>query len=376
MKRSFRYQSIFTYGSLQSVGHTEEYFAKHTRKLIIYIVMPRLKNRGNFIRVYRQGRLVKEEPIWSSSNFFFYYLFWLWHYWKFILVYFERKEKFVVLSGHPISFFGMTVQKLLRPQIKFAFWIGDYYPPVKLSLRIYEAIKKYYHDRIPICYYLSDVINCTMNDGVIAATDRQKTVMWGVKVPDVFNKPTPSKRFTILFVGLIKEGQGIETLFSFLSGHREYFLNIIGVCQDDLFRHYQKIIKKLGIGYQVFFPNTFYSESELQKLAKSCHVGIALYDLGPSNVTYYTDPGKVKTYAELGLPIIMTDTSGIIPYIRRFGCGKVIHLGKKELECTLSKIRESYVQYQKGLTNFVRYFSFETYYKNAFVALEQHSVSA
>ena len=136
MKVSCRYQSIFTYGSLQSIGHTEDYFSANTRKLIVYIIMPRLKNKGNFLRIYQNGRLLKEKKIWSSENFFFYYLSWFWHNWKFILEYFEKEESFIVLSGHPIFFFGMSIQKLLRPNIRFAYWIGDYFPPVNLSLRL------------------------------------------------------------------------------------------------------------------------------------------------------------------------------------------------------------------------------------------------
>ena len=167
--------------SLQFCGHIEEYFAAHTEKLVVYIVMPRLKNRGNLVRVYKAGKLVEEEKVWSSDNIFLYYLSWLWQYWKFILVYFGRKEHFVVLSGHPISFFGMSIQKFLRPNIRFAYWIGDYFPPVNLSLRLFEKLKKYYHDRVSYTYYLSDTINRILNEGTIMNDRWKKTVMWGVK---------------------------------------------------------------------------------------------------------------------------------------------------------------------------------------------------
>lgn len=318
--------------------------------------------------MYRQGRLVKEEKVWSSSNFFLYYVSWLCHYWKFILVYFERKEKFVVLSGHPISFFGMSLQKLLRPNARFAYWIGDYFPAVNVSLRLFEKLKKYYHDRVSYAYYLSATINKIFNEGNIVDNERKKTVMWGVK-PIITKKRDFKGQLSILFVGLVKEGQGIEVLLSFLAKHSDYTLKIIGICRDELFENYQALIGQYEIGDRVFFPNKFYSDTELTELAKTCHVGIALYDTGKLNATYYTDPGKVKTYAELGLPIVMTDTSGIAFFVKRFGCGEVIKK-EEEIETALEKMRSHYGEYQQGLKKFLSYFAYNAYYRKSFNALE------
>ncbi len=369
MKQAFRYKNIFMYASLQFCGHIEEYFAAHTEKLVVYIVMPRLKNRGNLVRVYKSGKLVEEKKVWSSDNIFLYYLFWLWQYWKFILVYFGRKEQFVVLSGHPISFFGMSLQKFLRPNIRFAYWIGDYFPPVNLSLRLFEKLKKYYHDRVSYTYYLSDTINNIFNEGNVVDNERKKTVMWGVK-PIITRKRDVKGRLNILFVGLVKEGQGIEVLLAFLAKHPDYTLNIIGICRDELFGNYQALIGQYGIGDHVFFPNKFYSDTELARVAKDCHVGIALYDIGKLNATYYTDPGKVKTYAELGLPIVMSNTSALVPYVKRFRCGEVVEFNKENLERSLLRIKKNYTQYQEGLSRFNKYFDYNTYYRQRFTTLE------
>ncbi len=369
MKQTYRYESIFTYGSLQSVGHAEEYFSEHTRKLVMYIVMPRVKNKGNLLRIYQDGRLVKEEKVLSSGNFFFYYLSWLWHNWKFILTYFEKEERFIVLSGHPIFFFGMSIQKLLRPNMQFAYWIGDYFPPINLSLRLFEKLKKYYHDRVSYTYYLSDTINKILNEGTIMNDRWKKTVMWGVK-PIITRRRDIKGEFNILFIGLLKEGQGIEVILKFLATHPEYALKIIGICRDDLFEYYQALIGQYGIGERVFFPNKFYSDSELEGIAKDCHVGIALYDIGKLNATYYTDPGKVKTYIEMGLPVVMSSTSAIAPYVINFCCGEIIDGQEPSLAQALVKIQRNYSSYCRGLKKFVDYFYFETYYKKSFRGLE------
>lgn len=369
MKRNYRYQSIFTYGSLQSVGHTEEYFAKYTRKLVVYIIMPRVKNRGNLLRIYQEGRLEKEEHVWSSNNFLLYYLSWFLYYWKFILTYFGGKEKFIVLSNHPISFFGMTIQKLLRPNVQFAYWIGDYFPPVNLFLRLFEKLKKYYHDRVSYTYYLSDTINKIFNEENVMNNKLKKTVMWGVKRNSI-EKRTLDGKLSILFVGLVKEGQGIEVLLPFLAKHPEYALKIIGICREELFKKYLALIAQNKICDRVFFPNKFYSDTELKSIAKHCHVGIALYDTGKLNATYYTDPGKVKTYIEMGLPVVMSSTSAIAPYITKFHCGEVIDSSETSLTEALVKIQRDFMYYQQGLKKFIDYFNFETYYQSRFSGLE------
>lgn len=367
MTKKFRYKNIFMYASLQFCGHMDEYFIKHTEKLVVFLVMPRLKSDYNIVRVYRKGKLRRERLVWSSSNIILYYLAWYVNYLTNLFYYFSRSESLIVLSNHPISFFGMSFQKMLR-RMTFAYWVGDYFPPVSVSLLVFESFKKYYHDRVTFTYYLSDRINRLLN-GKIAASRNHATVMWGVKR---VRKPriTSGSRFTLLFIGLIKEGQGLEFIFSFLSKHKDYFVNIIGICDETLFRRYANLIRTLGVTNQVFFPNTFYSDAQLIRLAKTCYIGVAMYDTSPLNSAYFTDPGKVKAYVELGLPVIMSDTTSIAPFVKKYRCGEVIENNEKAFESAALKIQREYVKYCKGLQKFIYHFYFETYYKRAFGALE------
>ena len=101
------------------------------------------------------------------------------------------------------------------------------------------------------------------------------------------------------------------------------------------------------------------------------HVGVALYEKGSTSSTYYTDPGKVKTYVDLGLPVIMTNMSAIAPYIQKFHAGEVIEEAS-DLHIAVEKIKKDYDRYQTGLRSFAKYFDYEKYYKQSFVALEVH----
>lgn len=367
-KKKFRYGNIFTYASLQFCGNIEEYFSHHAKKLVVFIVMPRLKNKDNLIRIYKRGKLVKEEKIQLSQNIFLYYFLWYVTYFRIILTYFSSKEKMISLSFHPVSLFGMTIQKILR-KITFVFWVGDYFPPTTMGVRTYEAVKKFYHDKIPYSCYLGDGINAKMN-GKVLDTYKRKTVMWGVKPKNLPRKTTKNK-FTILFVGVVKPSQGLDHIFSFLKSHKDSYLNIIGICDPQLFSKYKKIIKMNKIEKQVFFPNRFFSDDEVDKLSLRSHVGIAMYDTDPNNPTFYTDPGKVKAYIEMGLPVIMSDVSEVSKYIKNYKAGEVIEQNEYAIQHAIEKIKKNYTTYEKGVKKLTEYFYFERYYKSKFVFLEK-----
>lgn len=367
MKKSqFLYKNIFLYASLQFSGNIEEYFKQHTEKLVVFIVMPRVKNKFNLIRYYQRGKLIEEKKVSSSEGIFQYYYLWYIQYIKALLHYFSRDEKVAVIAFHPLSFFLMYTQKMLR-NIEFVYWVGDYFPRVNFSLRAYESVKKYFHDQITYSCYLSNRINEKMN-GSIVNSENRKTVMWGVKPKHIVRKPL-TKELQILFVGLIKPSQGIENMLLFLKEHKDYKIKILGVCEANFYKKLTALIKKYKIEKQVYFPNAFLSDDELEKESRTCHVAVALYDVSPLNATYYADPGKVKSYAEHGLPIIMSNISDVADYVKKFGCGEVVDR-IDDLDQAFIKIKKNYKKYLVGLEKFNQYFDYETYYKKSFRFLE------
>lgn len=361
--KQFLYQNLFMYSSLQFSGHVEEYFVENTQKLIVFVVMPRLKNKYNLLRVYEKGKLIKEEKVRTSQNIFLYYFFWWWYQQVFTYTYFSSKEFFILFGCHPVCFFGMSVFRLLR-KCTYAYFIGDYFPGDTFVIRLFEKVKKYYHDAIPYTFYLSDNINKIFN-GEIRNTKNRKTVMWGVN-PKKITRKLSVTQFHVLFVGLIKDSQGLEVVFAFLKDNKDTKLSIVGFCNDVLYKKYQELIHTFGIQKQVYFPNKFFSDEELDEFSQTCHVGIALYTIDSSNPTYYTDPGKVKAYAELGLPIIMSNTSAVAAYIKKFTAGEVIEKDPKSLQTALHRIKKNYIVYKQGLESFNKYFYYKEYYKEKF----------
>lgn len=366
-KSLFRYKNIFLQSSLQFIGNTLEYFIEHTEKLVVFIAMPRVKNKDNVVRLYSYGKLIKDESFILSENVFLYYLGFYIKYLKVINAYCSRKEHFFAVVFHPIFFFGMSIQKLWK-NIEFVYWVGDYFPGKNIIIILFEKLKKFYHDRVAYSCYASDIINKIMN-GKVLNNGNRKTVMLGVKPKAIIR--TYSNNFNILFVGLIKESQGLEFFYDFLKENKEYKLKVIGVCEKKLYAKYMSIIKRYNIGDQVYFPNKFFSDKELNEISKQCQIGIALYTADKSNVTYYTDPGKVKTYTELGLPVIMSNIPSVAPYILKFSAGEIVERNLSSLNAALRRIKKNYPKYVDGVEKFNRYFYFEDYYKERFKFLEK-----
>ncbi len=362
------YKRVFAYGSLQFCGHIKEYLVAHTADLMMFIVQPRVGSHANILRRYHDGAMVEERTVKSSQNLFLYYLLWYSNHVRELLSFCPKNRKTLVFGGHPVVFFGMGLLKLLRP-LAFAYWIGDYFPSAHPVIRLYEWVKKRYHDRVDYAYYLTDAINRVMNDGTVVDEPRRRTVMWGLKPYSAAPVP-PLEPFILLFVGLIRPGQGLEALFEFLVLHPEYRLSLIGVGQPAYVAGLQERLRQAGLCNRVFFPNQFYSESELLEVARTCHVGIALYDTDPGNFTHYADPGKVKAYAEMHLPVLMTRISDIAPFVERFHSGKVIE-NEGQMGAALEEIRLHYAFFQEGLEAFNGHFAYEQHYGRAFRSLEE-----
>lgn len=201
-----------------------------------------------------------------------------------------------------------------------------------------------------------------------------KTVMWGIKLEgrneqDLKLKSKGLGQITLGFIGVVRKGHGLDLAFKLLKEHKNIYIKILGECDNALYQKYQLIIEKYSISNRVEFENRFYKESELRRELSSCTVGVALYNTSKNDPIYYTDPGKVKTYTQFGLPVIMTNTSEIVPFIRKFKAGEITEATVDSLYASVIKIKKNYSKYLEGVGDFNGYFEYKNYYDKAFVIL-------
>ena len=131
------------------------------------------------------------------------------------------------------------------------------------------------------------------------------------------------------------------------------------------------LIRDAGIQKQVHFPNRFYFDKELTQLSKTCMAGLALYTTDNTNTIYYSDPGKIKAYAEMNLPLIMSKTSSIMPYIKKYHAGEVIERTPEALFTAVTKIKRSFDSYRADLRLLITVFYYDSYYAKHFRHLEE-----
>ena len=366
--RSYRYESIFAHASFQFCGHIDEYLIANTRHLSLLYCQPRFGEHSHLLRRFEEGKLVEERTIGSSQNILGYYLLWFLHniqeLWRFTR---GCKVKTIVFCGHPVAFFGMSLVKLFR-NVTYAYWIGDYFPVKRTIIRAYEAVKRFYHGKMDFAYYLSDGINRVFNGGNLIETESHRTVMWGLRpFKDCAFVRAGTKR--LLFVGLLREGQGVDRLLEFVAHNHEYSLALVGVAANGYEKEIQADIDRHNMADRVYFCNRFHSEAELRDIAKTCFCGVALYDLGRDNFTHYADPGKVKAYMELGLPVVMTRISGVVTFVERFGAGVVVD-SIDNVGAAIARIAANAQGFNDGVSAFNAYFDYETYYERSFKAME------
>ncbi len=367
-KQQYYYKNIFLYASLQFCGNIEKYFQENTETLLVFHVLPRQGNAFNLARRYEKGILVKEEKVTSSSNIILYYFLWYYHYLSLLLKHFSKEKKIHVISFHPLSFFFSRIQKMLR-NITFVYWVGDYFPGNNPINIFYRNVSKFYHKKIRYKGYLSDRLNEKMN-GKIVNTLEVKTIMWGV-IP-LPKKPVKkiNNNLQLGFVGVMRNSQGIEFLIEAVGKISNVSLRLLGPCAAELYEKYATIIKKYHIEKRVYFPNKILYGDALQKEIEKCHIGVALYDVSSETTTFYADPAKVKTYAQYGLPILMTDAADIANYIKRFHAGEIVTQEIGSVQEAVEKITNNYEAYLYGVKAFTDYFNYEKYYKKRFAFLE------
>ena len=259
--------------------------------------------------------------------------------------------------------------KMLR-RLSYLYWIGDYFPGKSLVIRAFERVKRFYHDRIPFTYYLSDAINRKLNCGRLREEPAHRTLMWGMRrfaAPGGVESRAASKQ--LLFVGLVRNGQGIGTILDFLVENRDFTLAIVGVAANGFESDVRRMIAERGLAGRVYFPNRFHSQEELLDIASRSLAGLALYSLDEDNFTHYADPGKVKAYLEMNLPVIMTRISEVVLFIERFHAGEVVS-SMEEIGAAAKRISDDYKSYGEGVRRFNDHFEYSRLYAEAFSPVE------
>lgn len=369
MIKGFRYETILFMTSLQYSNHFREYFIKNSEKAIAFYVLPRKGKIKNFVEVYEKGVKTKMRKLYSPGNIFLWHGFLYVHYITILFQYTKKGEKIYFINYlFSLFFLGKFIQTFR--QIEFVFWIGDYWPMNDLSIRIYRWFMHFYHKRVPYAFYQTDRINIKMN-GKVVDTEMKKKIIPAVDPPHINYTKKVTDAVTLCFIGVLVPWQGIDVLLEVVAKNPHIRLRLIGTGNPELVEKYKNIIKGYEIQERVYFPNTFIYGDTLKKEIANSHIGIALYDVDPLNVTYYGDPAKIKQYMEFGLPIIMTDAAEAASNVKKFKAGIVVERSVESINKAIEDIRKNYSFYLHNLDKYNHWLDYRTYYVEKFKFLER-----
>ena len=206
------------------------------------------------------------------------------------------------------------------PQAKIIYYAYDYY--------FYNNIfsSRYLINRIEKSAYMNSDIVWAVNQQIIQEHRNKKlnraqvfTVPLGIKsknLPDY--NPNP-KQF--LFIGNFKEGHNLRLLVkTFSKLPQDYHLHLIG--QGNLYAEIQHL--KLDLKANNVTLYGFQSEQETIDIIVKHQIsyGLALYE--NTKEILCADPGKIKDYLALGLPIISTDNHSMSKDIQDYNLGIIL----------------------------------------------------
>jgi len=99
---------------------------------------------------------------------------------------------------------------------------------------------------------------------------------------------------------------------------------------------------------------------------KQWTIGIAPYVIEESNVSFYTDPSKIKSYLALSIPVIITKIF-FSEEVRKNHAGIIInHDNPKEFVTAITKLLNNYSFYQKNALSLAKKYYYKKIYSHLF----------
>jgi len=134
-------------------------------------------------------------------------------------------------------------------------------------------------------------------------------------------------RYDIVFVGHLKEGMGLDLLINVFPRICEEVpqAKLIIIGSGPIEKQLREKAKDMNIEFTGFMGEL----PQVYKRISKCAVAVAPYEEG--TISQYTDPGKVKLYLSVGLPMVITNVPRVALEVEREKCGLVINYSGAEL---------------------------------------------
>ncbi len=173
----------------------------------------------------------------------------------------------------------------------------------------------------------------------------------------------------LMYMGHLNKGQGISLILESLPEIRKKIPDIqftlIGTGNDEA--ELKTMVYKLQLENTVHFLGSIPDNEEMERRLSMGALGVALYQPG-NGYSYYSDPGKIKHYLSVGLPIVMTGIPAVAEDIKKRHCGVIIPYEKKAcIQAIIKYFSENSMKlFKTNAIEFAQQFDWDVLFNNAF----------
>ena len=252
---------------------------------------------------------------------------------------------------------------------KTIFWVWDYYPPIHkskiitLMRSIYWQFDQWAIESSKVVFVNQRLLDLRKSMGLIAPHITYPIIPIGTEIIKIAIVSKTKNQPVFGFIGVLKKSHGFGIVFDHAAQLLREFptlrYEIIGSGPDE------EYFKKKALKSKI--PTQFYGYMEgesFNDVLRMCTIGIATYIPDPSNVSPFGDPGKIKRYISLGIPVIVTNVIEFAGMIDKTKSGVVIDYNNPdEFVPAVRKILANYDIYQKNALMLAQSFYYRRLYK-------------
>lgn len=334
-----------SYGTCISQALAE--FLRDKTKKLVYIDHPfsACKDNRSSVSIYEKGKLVKKSyaPKIKGPEVLFYIKDVL----SALLFVFKLRERFDLYIGvdNLNAFVGLILKRIKRTK-RVIFYTIDYVPERftnKFLNKIYHLVDKICCYQVDCLWNISGVMTEARNrNGVLKEKSApQMVVPQGNNYDRVRRLPFEEiNRFNLVFMGHLRDGKGIEFVIDAFPKiyHKVSQAKLVIIGTGPLESQLKKRAERLGINDKIDFKGFIEEHSELDKLMARCAVALAPYEPVPKSLVYYADPGKIKAYLAVGLPVVVTKVPPVAYEIAQAKAGLAIEYDQEEFVQAVVKL--------------------------------------
>lgn len=331
------------YAPYENAGKILDYLLENYSTVCLFSLgFHSLVNRTNYnnLQIYSNGKLIKTFPLvqipvikkliflsipFQSVLTFLNVVAYTWY----IRRIYKKVDLYFTVNAFT-AWIGMLLKKAGLVK-KTMFWVWDYYPPfhenyiISLMRRLYWQFDKVSSHSDIVVFQNKMLLDLRKNMGIYHAKSTYLIVPLGTdNIPYAYEKRNFRRQpLTFGFIGVLKKSQGMEIVFNYAKALRKEFPNIryeiVGSGPDEA------VLKGLAVHSGIHAKFHGYLEGEtFNEVLRSCDIGIATYVPDDGNVSPYGDPGKIKRYLSLGVPVITTNIHKLCGEVEKLKAGKVV----------------------------------------------------